>query len=311
MINLTRFALILAAGLASGSALYALGLKKKHIKPICALTGLALGVLFAALGAKVFGLASNLGADLTAYGAKALVDFNPEKLSFAGSCLGYTGGIALALRLHRANLKKGLEAFALPGCLILFFARLSQGQLGLIGYGDYLEGQFLNFYPFAVKDEWGDPYLAVYRLEALAALITGVVLSFPRAKKSGLALFPKTVYLLCAVQLVLELLKTTWLPLVISFIRLDQVLCAFFMLFALLTGPRAGRGKTLTVFFLCIAVNGFTQYVMDKPYLFFQVFPEQIEMWLSSNLYPLGIGVITLTVLVQMTLAVRRQKRRS
>ena len=97
----------------------------------------------------------------------------------------------------------------------------------------------------------------------------------------------------------------------ISFIRLDQVLCAFFMLFALLTGPRAGRGKTLTVFFLCIAVNGFTQYVMDKPYLFFQVFPEQIEMWLSSNLYPLGIGVITLTVLVQMTLAVRRQKRRS
>ena len=297
MTDLTAFFLIMGAGLAVGCALFAAALAKRRLPPVHALAAYLAGAAAAFAGAKLFYLLSDLGADLNVNGFGALIDLNPEKLSFAGGCIGFVSGAVIVLRLMKDPLGEALDLIAVPGCVTLMAARLAQGELGVIGLGDYVGGTPWALPLLSAADEWGDRYLAVFFLEALAALITGLWAFLVRNKKTEMPLFARTAYVLCALQLFLEMLKTTWVPLVISFIRLDQVLCAFVMLFMLLPAVRKnGRKSGIVIFFTCIAINGVTQYIMDKPYLFIWVFPENIENWIGNNLYPLGLAIMALTV---------------
>ncbi len=310
MINPSLFFLILCPGLLIGSGLYYFRLQRSEgCKPEAALTGLALGIPLGYAGAKLTYLAAVLGADLAAYGAKALIDPNPEKLSFAGACIGFAAGTVLSARLHHIPIAKALDAFSLPGCLMVFFGRLAQGALGVIGFGDYTGESPLKAFPFSVADEWGDPYLAVFRFEAFAALLCGLWLYLYQKKARGTGSFGRAAFALCSAQLFLELLKTTWIPLVISFIRLDQVLCALVMLWVLIRSAKQRRGiRRLIVFAACLIVNGVTQFIMDKPYLFLWVFPENVEMWIGERLYTLGLLIIAITALVSLTLALPRKE---
>ena len=309
MTDLTAFVLIMGAGLAAGCGLFAFALHKNGQPSVRALAAFLAGAASAFVGAKFFFLLADLGADLTVNGLGAVIDPNPEKLSFVGGCIGFVSGAALALRLSGGCPGKALDLFAVPGCVTLLAARLAQGALGGIGCGDYVSGTAWAVPLLSVADEWGDRYLAVFFLEAAAALLTGLWAFLTRHKKYDLSLFSRTVYALCVLQLFLEMLKTTWVPLVISFIRLDQVLCAFLMLFMLLPAvKKTGRKAPVVIFFICIAVNGITQYIMDKPYLFIWVFPEDIETWIGENLYPLGLGIMALTVAGALVPVLKRKK---
>ena len=120
-------------------------------------------------------------------------------------------------------------------------------------------------------DDWGDATLAVFTLEALAALLCALWLTLSGRKQAGCeGHFEKACVVLCAVQLFLEMLVVNyWIPFIISFIRLDQVLCAVVLLILVIRGcVRNQKAGPVIVTVLLIGLNGLMQFVQDKPYLF-------------------------------------------
>ena len=84
--------------------------------------------------------------------------------------------------------------------------------------------------------------------------------------------------MLCSVQLFLEMLVTNyWIPFIISFIHLDQVLCGVILLVAAIRGSvRNKKAGPAVVTVLLIGLNALMQFVQDKPYLF--SLPESMDV---------------------------------
>ena len=78
--------------------------------------------------------------------------------------------------------------------------------------------------PFAISNEWGEWFWAVFLLEALAALVVAVVFSVRKKEDAipGLR-FERVVYYLCVPQIFCESLRA--LGMRWGFVRIEQVLC--------------------------------------------------------------------------------------
>jgi hypothetical protein len=102
--------------------------------------------------------------------------------------------------------------------------------------------------------------------------------------------FETAVWVLCSVQLFLEMLCTTssWIPFIISFIHLEQVLCAVILLVMMIRRTvRDKKAGPLIATVLLLGLNALMQFVQDKPYLF--PLPE------DTNIALLAVIVFALT----------------
>ena len=263
------------------------------------------GILMALLAARLFHAAW--------YGAGEWFGMDPRSFSFAAGCAGFCAGSVLPCLRRREEIPALLDCLAVPGCVLVAFARFGEiflGQLGLadvysFGLPDIREGSLLARFPFAAADAWGYWYLSVSTLAALLALAAAAYGLWLKGKKktaSGV-LFERCAVLLCSGRLFLELTRME--SLIFRYVHLDQALCALFMLGFVIRAcirrkKTAGRFPVLplVLVILCIAVNGVTQFLMDKPWMFEPVLPEGIYRWLNDNLKVFGLCLLLVTAVL-------------
>ena len=173
-----------AAGLILSGLLFARGLNGIRNGRRCALLSVLIGLPAAAVLAKILFLIHNLGLDARNWSAEELFQLRWEDLSFTGGCIGFSIGVRAAARLTGIPGGKALDAFAVPGCLLIAFARMAESCMGTVGQGD-MPSFLPAVFPFAVKNGWGIPNLAVFTLEALAALLCGGWLLLTRKRKEA------------------------------------------------------------------------------------------------------------------------------
>lgn len=274
--NMTLILGLYAAGLAVSGLLFAYRLGKAGEKRLCALIGMILGLPLAYAGAKLFFLLHNAGLDLRNWSAETMFLPRWEELSFAGGCLGFVLGIRVAARILRVPGGKTLDLFAVPGCILIIFARMAEAGMETIGQGD-MPSFLPEVFPFALKDAWGAS-LAVFTLEAIAAAGCAVWLLISEKRQAGVkGAFEKACIVLCSLQLFLEMLIVNyWIPFIISFIHLDQVICAVILLILVIRlSVRIKKAGPAIVTALLMGLNALMQFVQDKPYLF--PLPESVD----------------------------------
>ena len=276
--NLTLILCLYAAGLAFSGLLYAYRLGRAGEKRLCAPAGMILGIPLACIGAKLFFLLQHMGLDIGNWTAETVFSGVWEELSFAGGCLGFVLGVWAAAKLLRVPGGKALDLFAVPGCLLIAFARMAEAGMENIGQGN-MPSFLPEVFPFALKDDWG-AMLAVFTLEALAALLCALWLFLSgRKRQDGFAgQFRKAVIVLCSAQLFLEMLIVNyWIPFIISFIHMDQVICAVVLLVLIIRGSvRNKKAGPAVAAVLLIGLNALMQYVQDKPYVL--SLPESMDV---------------------------------
>ena len=266
--NIALILILYAIGLILSGLLYSFRLGKAGENRLCALLGMALGLPLAYVCAKLFFLLHNIGMDIRNWTVDSALLPQWEEMSFAGGCIGFALGILAAAKIMRVQGRKALNLFAVPGCLLVAFARLAEMGMETIGRGE-LPAFMPQVFPLALVDDWGDAKLAVFTLAALAALLCALWLAVKGRKPIGYELqFGKACIVLCSIQLFLEMLVDTWIPFIISFIHLDQVICGVILLVTVIRGSvRNKKAGPVIVTVLLIGLNALMQFVQDKPYL--------------------------------------------
>ena len=313
-----RYGVTILAGLLLSLAWFALALKKRGRRAMLALPCGALGVLAGYLCAKLIYLAFNFGPAFGMYGGQALFSLVPEEFSFVGGSMGFCLGVWLGARVMGEDTASTLDTFAAPGCLLVAFFRFAeifagQGEIGLadmytVGLPEIEDGSILAFFPASLQDPYGMWHFAISTLVALCALLI-MLHTILRARHfapiAGLS-FERAAFLLCAVQLFLELPRLV--SLIFFFVHVEQVLVALIMLFLMIRASlrlKRMSGKfpvwPLACLILCIAVNGVTQYLMDKPWKFEHLMPEGVFLWVNDNLTAFG-NLVMLATAVAMPL---------
>lgn len=282
--------------------------------------GFLLGLLLSFLFSKGLYVLLNY-ASLQSFGAGKWFRLVPEEFSFAAGGIGFCLGTLAVWTGRPGAPAAAADRLAFPGCLLaacLRFGEIFHGELGLadvssMGLPDLESGALFARFPFAVQDAWGYWYPSVSTVSALLILLVGVYALVMRKKQdhaSGLPggmVFESCAFLLCALRFFLEL--TRMKSLIFYFVHVDQVLCALvmaaLMIWAGLRG-RHGGGRfpvvCFVLFLLCIALNGVTQYLMDKPWQFESLLPESAFSWISDNLAPFSFSLLLLTSVLPVVL---------
>ena len=266
---------MLGAALILGGLLFTTRIRKTGGSVADALIPFLIGIPMAALGGKLLYMTHNLGMDFRSWDAERLIRWDWEEISFVGCCAGFVFGIWIGAKIRRRETGETLDAFALPGCVMVCLARIGEYGIDSIGRGPFIEGGILSVFPFSVKDSWGDSCLAVFMMEAMTAAAVGIWILLRERKRGDFrGSFQRAVIALCAGQLFWEMLLTSWIPCVISFIHYEQVLCAIIAMWIIIRQcVREKRVWPAIAAAGCLILNGVTQYVQDKPYQFDWLLP--------------------------------------
>ena len=220
----TAYWLSLLAALLLSASWMVLRAKKRGMKTAPVFTGILFGTALAFVVAK--GLFTALLSEKVwpRYGWASLVRMDAAEFSFIGGCLGMTLGMALSAKLHKIQPARLLSLFAPAGALMAAGVRAAEIFLDMQGAGSYVENETFARMPFAISNEWGEWFWAVFLLEALAALAVAAVFSVRKKEDAipGLR-FERVVYYLCVPQIFCESLRA--LGMRWGFVRIEQVLC--------------------------------------------------------------------------------------
>ncbi len=308
------------AGVLLFTLLFLLRLKRRSLPASLALRAAACGVVFAFLCGKTVFLVFNTHL-LMNEGLICLVRLDPAEFSFTGALFGFWLGTVCIRRWGYPALEDSgamLDAMAPPFCVLAALVRAGElfaGELGLaevdaLGLAEIEDGSLLAHFPLAVADDFGVWFLAVCTVEALLILLIGLILLLSdRRDQAGTragSLFELGIYCMCGIRFFLEMTRMS--AAIFFFVHVEQVLCAIWMLVLLIrlyrpsVQGRKTRGIPVILFFLCIALNGVAQYVMDKPWKFESLMPEETFIFLNENLLPIGMGTLLGTTLLLFVL---------
>ena len=195
--------------------------------PLCAV----LGLLFAKISYVL--LTGERGALLTA---------EPSEYCFTGGAVGvWLGVLAAAGITGYRPAGKLLDRFALPGALLVAGLRMAEIELGSLGTGRYIDlPAGSSALILAVWNRYGEPHVAVFFWEGLAALAVGL-LSLRREEARPGQRFETAIFRLCACQVLLENMRSR--ALFWGFVRVEQLLCAVILMALLLLACARGAKK--------------------------------------------------------------------
>ena len=189
----------------------------------------------------------------------ALFSLRPTTFCFTGGAVGVWLGVLLAARLTGYKpVGTLLDRFALPGSLLIAGLRMAEIELGSLGTGRYIETPAESAYLIlAVYNKYGEPHVAVFVWEALAAAVIGFLSLCGTDDRPGLR-FETAVFRLCTCQILLENMRNQALNW--GFVRVEQLLCAVIMMLLVVAGccrstkkQGAVRFLPAVYLFLCIA----------------------------------------------------------
>ncbi len=214
---------LLAVFLAS-TAWLMLRAKKRGMKIAPVFTGVLLGAALALALSKALYTVLLSNRVWPRYGWASLLRMDAAEFSFIGGCLGMALGVALGAKLHKIDPPKMLSLFAPAGALMAAGVRAAEIFLDMQGAGSYVENETFARAPFAISNEWGEWFWAVFLLEALAALVVAGMFAVRKKEDAipGLR-FERVVYYLCVPQIFCESLRA--LGMRWGFVRIEQVLC--------------------------------------------------------------------------------------
>ncbi len=215
--------------------------RRARVRGLGAWQAAALAALAVALGwvfARLFYFGARSGLLVPMHGWGAVVDLRPQGLALSGAVIGlllagWLGGRMLKQPAHRL-----LDLMAAPASLTLMLARLGEFPVSL-GQGDYVAGALFQRFPFAVQNEWGEWYWAIFLLEALAALWMLAYALRATPRPDG-AIWQGALVILCLTQILCESLRAEAIKW--GFVRVQQ-LAAVLALAALLAVRLAAAGK--------------------------------------------------------------------
>lgn len=202
--------------------------------PLCA----ALGVVFA-----------KLSYVLLMRDWNALFSPDPADFCFTGGAAGVWLSVWLAAKMTGYGPSgRLLDRFALPGTLLVAGLRMAEIELGSLGTGRYISVPSGSSYLIlAVYNRYGEPYVAVFVWEAVAAVIIGLLSLRGGTGRPGRR-FGTAVFRLCVCQILLENMRS--LALMWGFVRVEQLLCAVILMVLMLLACARSTKKQGAVRFL-------------------------------------------------------------
>ena len=255
-------------GLAACTVWYSFRLAEKRLPAYAALLAAVFGSLLALVCAKAGFLLHDLGANLLEGYYDEITALQAETLSFACGCAGFVAGTAVAARVSGIRAGKALDLFAAPACVFLCVARIAEGGMDIIGMGDAVEAEWMKFFPLTMKNGWDEAFLCVFMLEALTALLCLI----PALRRRGDGdrdgrVFARTAVRLLGAQIGWEMLLQypyvrTFMT---SFVSLEQVFCAVFVLALVIAGcVRSKRWWTVPASLALLGISAFFQFFRDN-----------------------------------------------
>ena len=183
----------------------------------------------------------------------------PSEFCFTGGAVGVWLGVRLAAEVTGYRpAGKLADRFTLPGALLIAGLRIAEIELGSLGAGRFIEVPSDSTYLIlAVFNRYGEPHVAVFVWEAVAAATVGLLSLRDEADRPGQR-FETAAFRLCACQILLENLRSR--ALMWGFVRVEQVLCAVILMVLLLVACARNTKKQGAVrflpalyLFLCVA----------------------------------------------------------
>ena len=321
------YGIVLLCGILLSACLYLFSVRRIGLSLLRAAAGFLAGLLLAFVFAKALYVFLNY-TSLKEYGLRKWIRLAPEEFSFVAGGIGFCLGTLCVWFGNPKALSAAADRLASPGCLLaacLRFGEIWLGQLGLadtysIGLPDIESGSLLARFPFAVPDAWNYWYPALSTLSSLLILLVGGYALYLRKKQDHALgdppgmVFETSAFLLCAVRFFLELMRMQCL--IFYFVHVDQVLCALVMAALMIHAGlrvRKSTGRFPLVYpillVLCFALNGTVQYLMDKPWQFEPLLPENVFAWISDNLSAFGWSVLLLTSVLPVVLFFLLQRK--
>ena len=194
--------------------------------PLCSLLGFLCAKLF-------YVLLIETGYILEYGDWSGLFLMRPDFFCFVGGAVGVWLGLLLSAKITGYRPAGTLaDRFVLPGILLIAGLRMAEIELGSLGLGRYIETPAdRSFLIMAVYNQYGEPHVAVFVWEALAAAAVGLLSLRGRESLPGRR-FETAVFRLCVCQILLENLRSSFLNW--GFVRVDQLLCAVIMMVLML-----------------------------------------------------------------------------
>ena len=186
--------------------------------PLCILLGFVLSKLF-------YVLLMELGNILQWGEWDALFSMKPKTFCFVGGAVGVWLGVLLSTKLTK-NRPAGtvLDAFTVPGALLIAGFRLAEMELGSLGTGRFIEiPDSSSYLILAVFNKYGEPHVAVFIWEAVVALVVAL-LTLIRTEAQPGQRFRTAVFRLCICQILLENMRSQNLKW--GFVCVEQLMCA-------------------------------------------------------------------------------------
>jgi len=204
----------------------------------------------------------------------------PYFYAFGGGVLGFVLALWLTALLVRRPFQQVAHAFVPAGMLAVCLMRLSEAFTDF-GWGDMVDAAFLQRYPFAIQNMYGEWCAAVFNLEALCALAIFIVLLFQKEKRLQTALIWWAVTQIFCESLRVESIQ--W-----GFVRVQQLLSVLIVAAVMLPATiRMGKSRKLLApwiaYAVCIGVIILMEYALDK-----LPFP----LWLDYIVMACAVGVM-------------------
>ena len=204
------------------------------------------------------------------WGWGAFTVLRPDTFCFFGGAVGVVLGVIISAKLTHQRVLPVLDAFAPAGALLVAIARFGEKYLGEIGTAGFEMPEQLAFFPFALTNEWGESYPAIFMLSCLAALIVAIVgLTRKPGGRDG-QLFLRTAFYLALPQIMCESLLAECMKW--GFVRVQQLLCALTLLVILIVECRRAAGSLsfakrwwpVGALLLCAAGLVGVEFALDK-----------------------------------------------
>lgn len=280
------YALWIVSGLLVCSLIFARRLGGGSHSHYASLLTMTLSAVLSVVAAKLFYVLLIVVPAAPADGLEAL--FYPEADTFSvfGGGVGVLVGAWLSARLIKAKPAFLLDQFIPCAAVFLAFLRAAEKELGTIGVGGYVQsGSPLACFPFSVPNVYGEQLYALFYLEALLALLCGLVFllcrrQWPDGVRSELCLF-----FLALPQIICESLRSRCMKW--GFVRTEQLLCGLLLLGLLgyackkASGMRRYRYMPLLLGVLCIVCIGLLEYGLYK---------SGIPVWLCYSMMAVLLG---------------------
>ena len=198
------------------------------------------------------------------------ISLQPQEMLFFGGVAGVILAVFLAAKLSGVPVIEALNRFTPAGALLLALARFCEYFLGMHGVGELPEGVESLPFPLGIGIDFSgdrsylEPYLAVFMLSGITALILAVIAFFRRNSADNLV---RTLFWICLCQIFSESLRSSsiaWL-----FVRAEQLICFLFCEGVLLIrsiGRRPAKGwflPALLGLLVCAALVGI-EFALDK-----------------------------------------------